>query len=177
MAAQRRKPTPKLYKHRATKRLYTFFSQARAEQVELACTGIEIGVELAYTNEAIKVRYKPAAFDPSALEELWENRAHGLLLELSTATLAHPGMRETPALLFEGVGLWEAGRHDEGMARIQEYQRQHARSWTMNYAAIGMHYQGLEHLAPWQARRWAGTPEGRVRATTRSPARQTKSGD
>ena len=140
------KADPKLYKHRATKRLYTFYSQARAEQVELACTGIEIGVELAYTSEAIKVRYKPAAFDPSALEELWKNSAHGLLLELSTATLAHPGMRETPALLFEGVGLWEAGRHDEGMARIQEYMRQHARSWTTNYAAIGMHYQGLEHL-------------------------------
>ena len=43
------KADPKLYKHRATKRLYTFYSQARAEQVELACTGIEIGVELAYT--------------------------------------------------------------------------------------------------------------------------------
>ena len=54
------KADPKLYKHRATKRLYTFFSHARAEQVELACTGIEIGVELAYTSEAIKVRYKPA---------------------------------------------------------------------------------------------------------------------
>ena len=140
------KADPKLYKHRANKRLYTFFSHARAEQVELACTGIEIGVELAYTSEAIKVRYKPAAFDPTALEALWKNRSHQLLMELSSATLAHPGMRETPALLFEGVGLWEAGRHDEGMPRIQDYQRHHARSWTTNYAAIGMHYQGLEHL-------------------------------
>ena len=140
------KADPKLYKHRSTKRLYTFYSQARAEQIELACTGIEIGVELAYTTEAIKARFKPAACDVTALAELWANKAPQVLLELSTAALAHPGNDESPAVLFEGVGMWEAGRHQEGLARIQKYQREFAKNWTMNFAAIGMHYQGLELL-------------------------------
>src|SRR5882672_1334816 len=66
------KSEPKLYKHRANKRLYTFYSQARGEQIEIACTGIEIGVDLVHTSEATKARYKPADSDISALAELWE---------------------------------------------------------------------------------------------------------
>jgi hypothetical protein len=140
------KANPKLYTHKANKRLYTFYSHARSEQVELACTGIEIGVELALTDEAIKVRYKPAEPEMNSLVELWENRAHPLLLELSRATLENLRWTESPALLFEGVGLWEAGQHQDGMALIQAYLHKHGQKWTMNFAAIAMHYNGMDLL-------------------------------
>jgi hypothetical protein len=131
---------PRLYTHRATKRLYTFFLKARGEQVELATSGIEIGVKLAHTAEAIKALYKPASSSSVDLEKLWEYREYATLLELSTATTRLKGGRETPALLFEGVGLYETGHPDEGMVLVNEYFQKYGRNWTMNFAAIALHY-------------------------------------
>lgn len=138
--------SPKLYHHRASKRLYTFYSKARREQIELAATGIEIGAELDYTAEAVHARFKPADPDLLALERLWELGDCATLLQLSRATLAANGNEGTPALLFEGVGLWESGEYQPGLDRIQQYIVRYGRDWTMNFRAIGMHYLGLEAL-------------------------------
>ncbi len=138
--------SPKLYEHRASKRLYTFHAPARSEQVELAATGIEIGVELALTSDAILARHKPEQVDFEAMTTLWGRRDHAHLLEVASGALKVKGMASTPALLFEGVGLWETGRWDEGMERIDVYYRQYRKDWTMDFTSIALHYFGLECL-------------------------------
>jgi hypothetical protein len=138
--------TPKLYQQRVAKRLLHFHSKARHETIELATTGIEVGVHLDYTAEAIHARFKPADPDLSALERLWEVGDCATLLQLSRATLAFERARATPALLFEGVGLWEAGEYQPGLERIQQYLLRYGRDWTMNFCSIGLHYLGLEEL-------------------------------
>ena len=146
--------SPKLYEDRAKKRLYTFYSRARRETVELATTGIEIGAELDYTAEAIRARFKPNAIDLNALERLWNLGDCAALLELSRAALAVKGNEETPALLFEGVGLWESGQYQAGLERMQAYLARFGRNWTMNFTSIVIHYAGLDELR--QGRRDAG---------------------
>jgi hypothetical protein len=144
-----------LYDDRASKRLFTFYSRARQELVELATTGIEIGVALDHTAEAIRVRFDPKAPDPSALERLWELGDTRALLELSRKALAVGGGSEkTPALLFEGVGMWEAGEYAPGLQRVESYLTRFGRDWTMNFASIGIHYIALEQLR--QGQREAG---------------------
>jgi len=138
--------SPKLYDDRATKRLLTFHSKARREIVELATTGIEIGIALDYTAEAIRARFKPNDPDLSALERLWDLGDCKALLELSRAALAVKGNEETPALLFEGVGLWEAGQYPAGLTRMHEYVSRFGQNWTMNFGSIALHYLGLEEL-------------------------------
>jgi hypothetical protein len=146
--------SPKLYDDRARKRLLTFYSRARQENVELATTGIEIGIELDQTAEGVKARFKPGDADPTALERLWELGDCATLLELSRAVLALRGGDETPALLFEGVGLWEAGQYEPGLERVEKYLKHFGKNWTMNFTAIGIHYLGLEELR--QGRKQAG---------------------
>jgi hypothetical protein len=143
-----------LYDDRASKRLYTFYSRARQELVELATTGIEIGVALDHTAEAIRARFDPKAADPSALERLWELGETRVLLELSRKALGVDGNEKTPALLFEGVGMWEAGEYAAGIERVESYLTRFGRDWTMNFASIGIHYIALEELR--QGRREAG---------------------
>lgn len=138
--------SPKLYEDRAKKRLLTFYSTARRELVELATTGIETGVELDYTAEGIRSRFKPEQLDLPALERLWELGDCKALLELSRACLAIKGNDQTPALLFEGVGLWEAGQYAQGLERIRAYAASYGGNWTMNFAAIAIHYVALEEL-------------------------------
>ncbi len=138
--------SPKLYDDRARKRLLTFYSRARREIVELATTGIEIGIELDQTADGIKARFKPEHGDPTALERLWELGDCAALLELSRAALSVKGGEETPALLFEGVGLWESGQYAAGLERVKAYLTGFSKNWTMNFASIGVHYLGLEEL-------------------------------
>ena len=146
--------SPRLYDDRVKKRLLSFYSRARQESVELATTGIEIGIELDQTAEGIKARFKPNEGDPMALERLWELGDCATLLELSRAALAVKGGEETPALLFEGVGLWEAGQYEPGLERVKAYLTRFAKNWTMNFTAIGIHYLGLDELR--QGRKEAG---------------------
>jgi hypothetical protein len=138
--------SPHLYAHRAAKRLYTFYSKARRQTTELATTGIDVGVTVDYTAEAVQSRFKPQDPDLSALARLWELGDCKTLLQLCRAALAHKGNETTPALLFEGVGLWEAGDYAAGLERIEQYVSRYGRDWTMNFRAIGMHYLGLEAL-------------------------------
>lgn len=137
---------PGLYSQPAAQRTYVFYSRARHERIELHASGIEIGVVLAKTLDAIKVLYDPKKPDPKALEQVWEARDFRSLEKLASATLAASKDRGSPALLFEGAAYWETGRHDEGMARVSEYMDQYASWWTQNYSAIGLYYFGAEWL-------------------------------
>jgi hypothetical protein len=138
--------SPKLYDDRTAKRLLSFYSRARRELVELETTGIEIGVELDHTAEGIRSRFKANNVDLKALERLWELGDCKALLELCRAALQQQAWQETPVLLFEGVGLWEAGQYAQGLERINGYLSRYGSNWTMNFAAIGIHYLGLELL-------------------------------
>jgi hypothetical protein len=138
--------SPKLYDDRSAKRLLSFYSRARRELVELETTGIEIGVELDHTAEGIRARFKAHEVDLKALERLWELGECKTLLELCREALRQQGWQETPVLLFEGVGLWEAGQYAQGLERINGYLSRYGSNWTMNFAAIGIHYLGLELL-------------------------------
>ena len=138
--------SPKLYEHRAAKRLLTFYSRPDRAVIELATTGIETGATFDYSAEAIHSRFKPADPDPSAPARLWELGDCAGLLQLSRAALATAGNEQTPALLFEGVGLWEQGEFEAGLERIQHYLTRYGNDWTMNFRATGMHYLGLEAL-------------------------------
>ena len=144
----------KLYDDRAKKRLLTFYSRGRREVVELATTGIEIGIELDQTAEGVRARFKANDVDLTALERLWELADCAALLELSRAALAVKGNEDSPALLFEGVGLWESGQYEAGIERVHAYLTRLSRNWTMNFTSIGVHYLGLEELR--QGRRDAG---------------------
>jgi hypothetical protein len=122
------------------------YSRPSRALIELAITGIETGATFDYTAEAIHSRFKPADPDLSALARLWGLGDCDGLLRLSRAALATPGNEQTPALLFEGVGLWEQGEFEAGLERIQHYLTRYGNDWTMNFRATGMHYLGLEAL-------------------------------
>ena len=138
--------------------------------MELATTGIEIGIELDQTAEGIRARFKPNDVDINALERLWELGDCAALLELSRAALAVEGNEETPALLFEGVGLWETGQYPAGLERVQSYLTRFGQNWTMNFASIAVHYLALEELR--QGRKQAGL-ERLKRAFDYSPLEST----
>ena len=135
---------PKLYLYRATERRYLFYSRPRHERIELATSGIEIGVDLAKTLDAIKVLYDPRKPDYTALEQVWEARDWRSLEKLALATLAANKDRGTPALLFEGAALWESGRTDAGLQLLSEYMNKYVSWWTMNFTAVGYYYLAME---------------------------------
>lgn len=137
---------PKLYLYRATERRYLFYSRPRHERIELATSGIEIGVELAKTLDAIKLLYDPRKPDHTALEQVWEARDWRSLEKLASASLAADKQRGTPALVFEGAALWETGRTEEGMRCVSEYMDKYASWWTMNFTAVGYYYFAMEWL-------------------------------
>jgi len=132
---------------RAPEHRWVFYSRPRHERIELRATGIDPGVALRYTTDAIKERYDPGRSSPSDLEALWEARDWPALERLSAATLAAYGRdRDTPALVFLGAALFETGRRAEGAKLVDEYVASYARSWTMNFAGIGYYYQALGRL-------------------------------
>lgn len=133
---------------RAPEHRWVFYSRPRHELVELRATGIEPGVELQHTTDAIKERYQPGKSSPSDLEALWAARDWAALEKLSAATLAAYGRdRDTPALVFLGAALWETGRRAEGAKLVDEYVASYAPHWTMNFTGIGYCYQALGRLA------------------------------
>jgi hypothetical protein len=147
---------PNLYSYRATERTYLFYSRPRHELVELRTTGIEIGVGLGKTIDAIKVLYDPRKPDFKALERVWEARDFRSLEKLASATLAASKDRGTPALVFEGAALCETGRVGDGLQRVKEYMVEYASWWTTNYAAAGLFYFGAEAHRKGDAERGQG---------------------
>ena len=136
---------PELYLYRAPKHDYVFYARARHERVELMATGIDLGIEVKPTPDAVKATYDPKKPDYKALETLWEARDHASLESLASGTLKAAG-RDTPALVFWGAAVYDSGRHDEAMRLIQEYHERYASNWTMNFAAVARYYLGLDSL-------------------------------
>ena len=136
--------------------------------MELATTGIEIGIELDQTAEGVKARFKPGDADPTALERLWELGDCATLLELSRATLALKGGEETPALLFEGVGLWEAGQYEPGLERVKAYLTRFGKNWTMNFSVD-------RASTTWASRSCARGARRRVSSGCSAPSPTTRS--
>jgi hypothetical protein len=137
---------PQLHASRATKRAYIFHSSARQERIELAASGIEIGIALELTPDAIKLRYDPRRGDPSALRALWEAGDWEALESLSARTVEAAG-RDHPALAFLGAALCETGRREEGMPLLEEYHGEFAPNWTMEFSAVARYYVALALLA------------------------------
>jgi len=138
---------PALYRQPATRRAYTFYSRSRHETIEAVATGIEVGVDLAPTVEAIKAVFDPRRPDFPALQALWEARDWGALEALAGKCLeADRGYRETPVFLFLGAALWEQKRFAEAAPIVEEYLRDTAPGWTMNFTGIGLLYHGLEMI-------------------------------
>jgi hypothetical protein len=138
---------PDLYNRPAEQRTYTFYSRPRHEMVEAVVTGIEVGALLAPTLDALKARFDPGKADYRSLEALWEARDWATLEALATRCLqADKAYRRTPAFLFLGAALHEQKRWAEAVPVVDEYLRDTASSWTMNFAGIALLYTGLERL-------------------------------
>jgi tetratricopeptide (TPR) repeat protein len=136
---------PELYLYHAPRHEYVFYARSSHEAIDLHATGIDIGVEVAYTPEAIRASYDPRNPNYKSLEALWEARDHATLETLCSETLAR-GPRDSPALLFRGAALYEAARHDEALKLLREYHDEYASHWTMNFTAVALYYLGLDAL-------------------------------
>ena len=134
-----------LYFHRAAEHAYVFYARGRHERVELRATGIDLGIEVKPTPDAVKASYDPRKPDYKALEVLWEAKDHAALETLATETMRAAG-RDSPALVYRGAALYETGRRDDGMKLVHEYQEQFSRGWTMNFTAVSLYYLGLDAL-------------------------------
>lgn len=135
---------PRTFVSRASERRWTFYSRGRHELIELRATGIEPGVELELTIDAVKQLYDPKKSSATELEALWAAREWTALQERAGRTVAaFPGDRDRPALLFLGAALYEQGRRPEGLALVNEYVEHFASHWTMNFTGIGYYYQAL----------------------------------
>jgi hypothetical protein len=138
---------PQTCLYRADAHRWVFYSRPRHERIELHATGIEPGVTLQHTPDAIKERYDPRKSSPTELEALWEARDWAALEKLSRDTLAAGGEdRDTPALVLLGAALCEVGEHEEGLALVDLYQDRFSSNWTMNFHGIGYYYQALALL-------------------------------
>src|SRR5262245_28278134 len=82
---------PHTHPHRGDERRWVFYSRPRHELVEIHATGIEPGVTLQLTPDAIKERFDPRKSGPFELEALWEARDWRALEKTSSETLAAYG--------------------------------------------------------------------------------------
>ncbi len=145
---------PQTWFYRGDAHRWVFYSRSRHEQIEIHATGIEPGVTLQHTPDAIKERYDPRKSSPTELEALWEARDWPALQKLATETLAAYGKeRDTPALMFLGAALYETGQRNEGIALVNLYQDRFSSHWTMNFHGIGYYYQALALLQGGQKER------------------------
>jgi hypothetical protein len=139
---------PQTYLYEAEEHRWAFYSRPRHELIELLATGIEPGVEVERTLDAVKARYDPAKSSPKDLEAVWEGRDWAALEALSLATLSARGRdRDTPALAFLGAAQWETGRKAEGLALVREYVERYISSWTLNFAGIALSYLAQDLLS------------------------------
>ncbi len=128
-------------------RSYTFYARARHERVVVRTTGLDPGMELAPTPEAIRASYDPRQPRFEALLELWRSRDWANTARLAEATLQAQRSRATPALALLAAALVESGRVEEGGRLAEEYLRDHARKWTMDFTAVALHAQGVAAAA------------------------------
>lgn len=147
------------YRNLVERRTWRFWSRGEGEIVELETTGVEIGVELRPSVEAIAERWHPLEGDVEDLFDLWEAGRFKALERRAwmhcAETLSPPGAlswlirlsrRETPALLLLGIARWEQGRRDKGLPLIAEYADAHGQRFSPRFLALARYYL---------ARRWA----------------------
>ncbi len=137
--------SPDTYRIRARTHEWSFYSRARHELITIDATGIEPGVKLQPTPDGIRERYNPKTSPSSDLEVLWEARDWKTLEDLSRKTLAAQE-RDHPALAFLGAALYETGRKAEGLALVDEFAKNFAPHWTMNFTGIAYSYLALDLL-------------------------------
>jgi hypothetical protein len=135
---------PKLYRKPARQRSYVFYSARTSQRTQVVASGIDPGLELQLTPEAISAGYKPASGDPTPLLALWEARAWAPLEKLSGEALRLRGNRDTPALLLQGAALFEQARFDQGIALVIEYLRNYVSHWTQDYQAVAAYYVAMK---------------------------------
>jgi hypothetical protein len=138
--------SPSTYRSRARIREWSFYSRARHELIVLEATGIEPGIRLQHTPDGIRERYNPKTSPSSDLEVLWEGRDFKTLEDLARNTLAVQE-RDHPALAFLGAALYESGRKAEGLVLVDEFAKNFASHWTMNFTGIAYSYLALDLLA------------------------------
>lgn len=153
-----------LYNAVVERRRYVFCPPGSDEQLELVTTGIPIGVELMRTVEHVRAHYAVNS-DPSALLDLWKQRAWPVLEEMAWKTLSQRKsgglagglfarflgggqaatitVRNHPALVMFAAALAEQGKPG-WKDLVDEYRSQHASWWPSAYNAIAHYYLGWE---------------------------------
>jgi tetratricopeptide (TPR) repeat protein len=123
------------------RREYEFFSPAADETVELAASGIDMGMSLRATPQSAAAGFDPQDPDFELLIILWESGDWENLERLSQAALERFG-EDSPASAFAGAAEYELGRRKGGCALIQKYLKETSRNWTVNYSGICVYYFG-----------------------------------
>ena len=151
----------------AEERRWTFWSREEAEQVTLHTTGVELGIALRPSLEAIAQRWHPLQGDLEDLYDLWEAQRYAALerrawMHCHESTtppgllswLTTPSRRDTPGLLLLGVALWERGRVDKGHPLVLEWAENHAEGASARFRALAWYYlarhwadEGVRHRA------------------------------
>jgi len=131
--------------HAGDEHEWVFYARARHERIALRTTGIDLGIGVSPTPEAVKAAFDAKRPDLSALEVLWEAR-DGRALEMLSRGVLEAGERDTPALVFLGAALYEGGKRPEGADLVREYATRYAPHWTMNFNAVALHYLGREAI-------------------------------
>ena len=135
---------PNLYRKPARQRTYIFYSARAGQRTELVASGIDLGLQLAPTPQAISAGYKPDLGDPAPLLALWEARAWPELEKLSGEVLRRITLQGTPALLLHGAALFEQARVDQGFEQVLEYVKKYVSHWTQDYSAIAAYYAAMK---------------------------------
>lgn len=122
-------------------------------------TALPLGARFVPTPEAIEASYSFPE-DPDRLATLWEAGEWARLERLAAKELkkrsggvvktvvkvAGGDARRTPALVLLGAALWEQGRHEEGLALVDEYEADYEEYFTTNFYAIVRHVRGQESI-------------------------------
>ncbi len=142
------------------KHRYLFYFPDKREQWELTTNGIPLGIELERTNEAILDDFENGRANPDDLVVIWE-RGNWALLEKASyqgmywgrswlqKILALIGLKSyyvDPALLLYAAALYEQGKHELAMIKIEEYEKYYAQYWTTNFHALIDFYYAQEDL-------------------------------
>lgn len=137
---------------------YRFHLVAGRETLHLE-TALPLGAQFVPTPEAIEASYSFPE-DSDRLAALWEAGEWARLERLASTELkkrsggvvrtvvkvAGGDARRTPALVLLGAALWEQGRHEEGLALVEEYVSAYETYFTTNYYAIARHVRGQESI-------------------------------
>lgn len=160
---------PRLWLHVVDQRRWVFYTPDGADRLEIATTGIPVGVDVCRSAEDVVAHYDPLVPEPTALLDLWRHQRWDDLEKLSRATLTQQKgggtiggnlfgrflsgaekrvLTDHPALLFHGIALLEKGGagRAQGQADLTEFAAKHASKWPVVYQALADWYTAVHHL-------------------------------